>query len=297
MHATIHVSPPQQRRQGFAARRRAFNPWLVATVAACCAVSPRFVGLSRMDIGVAHAAGLVSGQNHPAAAVVTGLVGSVGAAGTAATGAVGAATGAVGAAAMGAVGATTGAVDAATSATGAAASGAVGATTGAIGATTGAAGAAAKGAVGATTSTVGAVTDTVGTAATNTVGAATNAISTATTTIGTAATGTLNATTGAIGGVVATAGAVNPTLALDDTNALAALQASGFVTPNGDPILLKASWVDSTGEPCRKYVQRVMVNHAAVQATAVVCKRPWGTWHVITPVLGARPLPQQAAER
>lgn len=272
MHTTILVFPPRRCRRSFAARRRPVNPWLIAAIATCCAISPRFVGLSRMDIGVAHAAGSLSSQGHPVAAVVSGLVGGAGA-GTAATGAIGAASGAVSARAIGAVGAATGAVGAATSATGAAASGAVGATTGAVGA-------AAKGALDATTSTVGAVTDTVGTAATSTSGSATSTISTATTTTGTAATDS----------------AVDRALTLDDADALAALQASGFVTPNDDPIWLTASWLDSTGEPCRKYVQRVMINNAAIQATAVVCKRPWGTWHV-TPVIGTQAVPQQAAEQ
>lgn len=68
----------------------------------------------------------------------------------------------------------------------------------------------------------------------------------------------------------------------DDTNALTAPQADGFATPNGGPIGLAARSINSTGEPCREYVQTVMINNAAIHATAVVCRRPWGAWHVIT---------------
>src|SRR5487761_715070 len=230
----------RQRRQDPETRRDAHHPRLFVTAAAAYAALSGFVGLARVDIGVAHAAGLLSGQSHPVAAVVGGIAGA-----------------------------------------GPAATGALSATTGAVGAATGAAGAAATGALGATTSAIGTTTTTIGTAATDTLGAAT---------------GTLGAAGTALGATTGTTPFV-ATSSADDANALAALEDSGFVAPGDGPIWLKARAPNSTGAPCREYVQSVMVNNAAVDATAVVCKQPWGRWRVVVPPIAALTLPVHTVEK
>ncbi|HUZ34058.1 MAG TPA: hypothetical protein VMV19_18420 [Xanthobacteraceae bacterium] len=252
----------RQRRQYPETRKDTRYIWLFVAAAASCAALPGFVGLARVAIGVAHAAGLLSGQSHPVAAVVGGIAGA-------------------GPAATGALGATTSAVGAATGAAGAAATGALGATTSAVGAATGAAGAAATGALGATTSAIGTTTTTIGTAATDTLGAAT---------------GTLGAAGTALGATTGTTPFV-ATSSADDANALAALEQSGFVAPGDGPIWLKARAPNSMGAPCREYVQSVMVNNAAVDATAVVCKQPWGRWRVVVPPIAALALPVHTVEK
>ena len=274
----------RQRRQDPETRRDAHHPRLFVTAAAAYAALSGFVGLARVDIGVAHAAGLLSGQSHPVAAVAGGIAGA-------------------GPAATGALSATTGAVGAATGAAGAAATGTLGATTGAVGAATSTIGTAATSTLGAATSAIGTTTTTIGTAATDTLGAATSAIGTTTTTIGTAATDTLGAATGTLGAAGTALGATTGTTpfvatsSADDANALAALEDSGFVAPGDGPIWLKARAPNSTGAPCREYVQSVMVNNAAVDATAVVCKQPWGRWRVVVPPIAALTLPVHTVEK
>lgn len=57
---------------------------------------------------------------------------------------------------------------------------------------------------------------------------------------------------------------------------------------------LAARSLNSTSQPCREYVQTVIINNAAIHATVIVCKRLWGAWHVST-----RPKPRTSgpAER